>query len=247
MRAELLLNPAALLERLGSGARSWRRHRRLRGTPAGRLHIAHYDTLELLDIAEERAGAPSVVYDVGAEAGLFTVLARSRFPGCTVHAFEPLPEHHDRYRARVGAMERTALHTVALGAASSELPMHVTRASEASSFFPVADPGNAPVAERRVPVVRLDEYVALHGLPHPDLIKLDVQGYELEALRGGLGALSHARHVVAEVSFRELYVGQPLFHDVAAFLAERGFTVTALGVQTPLGRPIEQADVLFGR
>jgi hypothetical protein len=89
--------------------------------------------------------------------------------------------------------------------------------------------------------------VAREHLPPPDLIKLDVQGYELEVLRGGEACLRHARAVLCEVSFKVFYSGQPLFHEIVAFLAARGFTLSALGAGTALGAPLGQADALFLR
>jgi hypothetical protein len=79
------------------------------------------------------------------------------------------------------------------------------------------------------------------------VIKLDLQGYEIEALRGALGTLSHVRYVISEVSFAEFYVGQPLFTDVVRFLAEQGLFLHALGYNTPLGAPLIQNDLLFSR
>lgn len=78
-----------------------------------------------------------------------------------------------------------------------------------------------------------------------DFLKLDIQGFELEALRGGEETLRQVSAILREVSFIELYRGQCLFHDLAMHLAERGLYVCALGVRTLLGRPLLQADVLF--
>jgi hypothetical protein len=87
--------------------------------------------------------------------------------------------------------------------------------------------------------------VAREKLPTPDLLKLDVQGYELEVLRGAEATLRQTRAVLCEVSFREFYTGQPLFTEVVAYLGARGFTLHALAEGTALGAPLVQADALF--
>ncbi len=56
-----------------------------------------------------------------------------------------------------------------------------------------------------------------------DLLKLDLQGYELEPLKGSQDLLLRTSHVVSEVAWMELYEGQPLFADIDRFLQDRGF------------------------
>lgn len=96
-------------------------------------------------------------------------------------------------------------------------------------------------------IFRLDDYQLDKQIPKPDLIKLDIQGYELEALRGGQECLMSAKAVIAEVSFVEYYEGQCLFHDLVTYLAEFGLFIGAFGINTPTGRSVWQTDVLFLR
>ena len=62
----------------------------------------------------------------------------------------------------------------------------------------------------------------------PDVIKLDVQGAELDVLRGAERTMSNALIVESEVEFQSLYVGQPLFRDIDAFMAEKGWVLLGL-------------------
>lgn len=144
------------------------------------------------------------------------------------------------------------LHGIALGASDATAVMHVTDFSDASSLLPpgaagAAQPGMSEVRQVAVPVHRLDDYRQDKGLPWPDLIKLDIQGYELEALRGAPQCLAAAKAVIAEVSFIAYYERQCLFHDLVQHLAGAGLFLTALGATTPTGRPLGQADALFMR
>ena len=70
---------------------------------------------------------------------------------------------------------------------------------------------------------RLDDLADLDGLSDIDLIKIDVQGGELDVFRGATRALSSALMIITEVEFVELYVGQPLFGDVDGFLRKNGY------------------------
>jgi len=82
----------------------------------------------------------------------------------------------------------------------------------------------------------------------PALLKLDVQGYELSALRGCEDLLQAFAWVYVERSFMELYKGQALADDVIAWLRERGYNLS--GVYNMAydrnGRAV-QADFLFSR
>src|SRR6185295_19143894 len=101
------------------------------------------------------------------------------------------------------------------------------------------------VDQLQIEVRRLDDYRADRGLPLPDLIKLDVQGYELEVLKGAPECLGAVKAVLTEVSFLEYYHGQCLFHEVVAYLAGFDLLVAAFGVNTPTGTVVNQTDVLF--
>lgn len=248
MRTELLYNPRLLCERLAEMSLEGRRLARLRGTVAEGLHRGHIDSLELLELLRE--DPPRVIYDIGANVGTWALLAKAVFPRAEVHCFEPLDRLKGEFDARTRGVAGIHRHALALGAAAATMPMRVTDFVDASSLLEMADASFLhyrlrPAGEVMVRVERLDDYVAAAGLPPPDLVKLDIQGYELEALRGAGDCLRSASAVLSEVSFVELYKGQCLFHDVVGFLAGRGFLLCALGSGTELGHRLTQADALF--
>lgn len=206
--------------------------------------------MELLDIC--RSERIAVVYDVGAFIGTWSLLARARLPRAEIHAFEPLPEHGRRFRQLTAHCPGVTLHEVAMGAHPGRADMHVAERSDSSSLLPLTslmlqEFDIREREERSVSVVRLDDYISSEGLPAPDLIKLDVQGGELDVLRGGVQCLSRARWILSEVSFKRFYAGQPLFGDVVGFLLDYGFEVCALGADTPVATRLSQTDVLFRR
>ena len=75
----------------------------------------------------------------------------------------------------------------------------------------------------------------------------DVQGFELQVLRGAVELLPAFDDVFAELSFRELYVGQALAGEVWAWLAQRGFVAVAMGRPAVHEHRVVQVDALFSR
>jgi FkbM family methyltransferase len=250
MRLELLYNPGLLCERLAIAAARRRRLSSLKGTPATSLVLGHIDTLELVEIA--RQAGLSVIYDIGANVGTWSLLAKSLIPGARIHAFEPLAKHQTEFLRNFAGAPDITLHPIAVGSKHATENFHITDFSDASSLLQPNETnrshfGVQEVEQLPVQVLRLDDYRRELQLPWPDLIKLDIQGFELEALKGAPECLKSAKAIIAEVSFIEYYEGQCLFHDLVAHLAKYELFLRAFGVNTPTGKVVGQTDVLFLR
>lgn len=250
MRAELLYNPLALIQRIGEWAETRRRLSRLNGTVAAGLLDGHIDLLELLELL--RPHNPRVIFDVGANIGTWTLLAKSVFPHAEIHAFEPLKQHATKFRASVKGLTGITLHEVALGPEGVSVKMHVSDYSDASSILEFSAIGRrewslSKIDEVSLQLRGLDALIAENKISFPDVIKLDVQGFELEVLKGAVQTLSRTRAVIAEVSFKEFYRGQCRFDEVVAFLSANEFHAYAFGARTARGRVLLQTDVLFLR
>ncbi|MBE0612751.1 MAG: FkbM family methyltransferase [Burkholderiales bacterium] len=248
MRLELLWNLRLLCERLATASLRQRRLRKLLNTPARNLSLGHIESLELLEMAAVKG--INVIYDIGANVGTWTLLAKTVIPGAVVEAFEPLPAHQDGFAKTCGGMSGITLHPVALGPKNATMPLRVTSFSDASSILPIAKAshdhfGLTEVCQVPIPVRRLDDYCLTENFRFADLIKVDVQGFELEVLSGGISVLAHTKALIVEVSFVKLYENQCTFPELCSFLEEQDFRIHAFGASTPVGTPLVQADVLF--
>jgi FkbM family methyltransferase len=248
MRLELLYNPRLLCERLAEISIERRRLRRLRGTVAEGLRTGHIDSLELLDLL--RPNPPQVIYDIGANVGTWTLLAKALFPSAEIHAFEPLPFHARQFQEAVASVAGVALHEIALGSQTGETRMKITDFTDASSILSLTETAKRhwnlkEAREISVQIHRLDDWILNERLPYPDLIKLDVQGFELEVLRGAPLSLANTSAILTEVSFFEVYRNQCLFHELSVFLAESGFRLVALRGATEGKVPLLQSEALF--
>jgi FkbM family methyltransferase len=170
-----------------------------------------------------------VVLDVGGSDGSWARgLRRAGYPGRIV-SFEPLA-------ASFAVLERAAdweIHRVALGDRSGPARLHISANRQSSSLLPMADrhrraaPESVVVGEEEVEVAKLDDLCVVR----PDeraYLKLDVQGAELDVLRGGARTLESVRVVEAELSTVELYEGQALLGEVVEHLRAAGFELIGL-------------------
>jgi FkbM family methyltransferase len=167
--------------------------------------------------------APAVVYDVGAYRGGWTRLAAEVFPGAQFVLFEANRDHAD---ALAASGRRHVI--AALGASDGgRRAFHVPRAGDvtgASLYVEnTAHYAGANLQVREVEIVRLDTVVGREQLPAPDLIKIDVQGAELEVLAGAAETLRAAGALIVEVSFVDYNKGGPLAADVIAAVDRLGF------------------------
>ena len=173
------------------------------------------------------------VIDVGSQRGQFAILALSRFPGARVLCFEPLEGPRRSLREVVeGDLDRVEVFPYAAAAREGSPTMQVSRADDSSSLLPIgpryvtAFPRTEVQATTPVRAVRIDEVV--DSVDAPCLMKIDVQGYELEVLQGAEKLLPSVEYLLVECSFTELYLGQALADEVIAYLHERGCRLTGI-------------------
>jgi FkbM family methyltransferase len=194
------------------------------------------------------------VVDVGANRGQFTLFALHAFPAARIVSLEPLAAPAACFRRVFAKQKRVTLHQAALGPVPGQSTMHVSRHDDSSSLLPITATqqeifrGTDEVRTETVRTAPLSEFLECGSIQQPALLKVDVQGYELEALRACGDLLDRFDYIYAEASFVELYEGQVLADDLVTWLHERGYeTVGSYGSSSDAqGRSI-QTDMLFIR
>ncbi len=194
------------------------------------------------------------VVDIGANKGQFALAVRRWAPMAQVTAIEPLAGPAELFRRVFAGDEKVTLHQAAIGPAATTQVMHVSAREDSSSLLPIAAaqvemfPGTAEVATTEVRVAPLDAFLTPADIAAPALLKLDVQGYEYEALLGCTSLLPAFDRIYCECSYVELYAGQKLADDIVAWLAEHGFALEGRFNPACDGNGnVVQADFLFRR
>ena len=177
----------------------------------------------------------TVLLDVGANTGQYALHTREAgFRGRMV-SFEPLSDAFRDLERHAGADDLWECRRVAVGSEDGSAEIHVAANSASSSLLDMKQrhldsaPESRYTGTEEVPVARLDSiWPELVGADDRPFLKLDVQGFELEALRGAEASLGQVAGVQAELSLVPLYDGAPSFRELLAYLEERGFRLAGL-------------------
>ena len=213
----------------------------MKGTAAGTEHGGLLQSL----------GCRHVV-DIGANCGQFALISRKCFPDARIDSFEPLAEPADRFESVFARDGNVHLHRLAIGGMMGEAAIHVSKRDDSSSLLPITEkqtllfPGTEERETRTICIAPLESVLTELDIYKPAMLKLDVQGYELEALRGCESVLSCFSYVYCECSFVELYAGQSLAHEVIDYLHQHGFKLSGVyNVNHDKHGVAVQADFLF--
>jgi FkbM family methyltransferase len=192
--------------------------------------------------------------DVGANIGGFCAAALSLVKPAELVAFEPQPSCQKLLRHAVKGHNNCRIIQAAVGNRCGIITLNCTRDSKfASVLTPLKDvqkhyiTGSNEVEDRmEVPLVTLDG--VLSSVDRIGLLKIDVQGFELEVLKGAVDVLQRTNAVLLEINYVPHYQNAVSFEDLFSFLQERNFTLR--GVSAPFGdrygAPL-WADAIFCR
>lgn len=198
-----------------------------------------------LERLKQNGFSPETVFDVGAYQGDFAALCFQLWPQTTVTCFEVLPEPASKIMMMADRQKNLRLISCLLGAeirANVEFNLGETASSVLKeSVNPTEDIAMFPM--------RTIDSVVENDLSGrvPEFLKMDVQGYELEVLKGAARSLPSVQVVLAEVNLLEVYDGVSLVAEFISWMLERGWvTYDICGlIRRPLDRALWQADMLF--
>src|ERR1700722_1158441 len=212
-------------------------------------------SFEMISKLLERNVVPNSIIDVGANVGQFTIAADKLFPNVQIYAFEPLKECAMRLEQNVRGLKHVAVYGLALGDRDGLSSMHVNSYSLSSSILSLtpahlrAFPHAPEISTVQVPVATIDKIFEGVCLASPVLLKLDVQGYEANVLRGGRALLKTVDYVVMEASLKPMYEGELLFDALVDLMQSFGFRFECPvgSLEDPSSGETLQVDALFSR
>jgi FkbM family methyltransferase len=215
------------------------RLKRLLGKARRALHAIGYEVRPTENFCWEDQRAlveitgAATIFDVGANRGEIAAKYRSLFPLAQVHCFEPIPEMLPILRARFASDGAVALHELAVSSSDGRARFFVNQVNDTSSLLE-SEVESLPASYREIQRAQreievqttcLDSFCRRNQIDRIDILKLDIQGGELQALRGAHELLSQHRIglIYSEVFFLPFYRDQPVFGAIAHYLGEFGY------------------------
>lgn len=194
------------------------------------------------------------VVDGGAYKGTFSRAMASAFPQAKIHAFEPTPASHELLVENVQLLTQVAHHRQALGVRTGTVEFYSNASPLTNSLRRSSKLGrhhfhNLVIGEKKlfVDVIKLADFALERGIPAFDIVKLDLQGNELDALHGMEELASSTQLALIEVQFTPLYEGAPVFSDIEEFMRAKGLILYQLYelVRSPNDGRLLYGDALF--
>lgn len=210
--------------------------------------IASFHINEALSKIENKI---NTIIDIGANIGQYASASKQFYPESIIHSFEPVPSCFKQLKNNTLNQKDIYTHNLALGSSEGTIKFYQNEHSHASSALPVSgyQKENVPITrnakEIEVKVSTLDTFTFSTLMPSPILLKMDVQGYEMEVLKGGREFLKKVDYVLLETSFTPMYENEPLFDDLHTYLKSEGFELLAPLDFLRKNDKILQMDVLY--
>ena len=212
------------------------------------LHLSELKRLRLLDDV-------TTVIDAGAHNGVFSKAIAVVLPKVRVLAFEPSKPTFERLKVGVKNFKNIEIYNLALGFINCRLNLARSSLEESNSLLKItrkhttAWPESTPTSTEEVEVRTIKEFFPV---PRPNegiLLKADVQGYELEILRGAGDILDSIIAIQIECSFVPLYENSPLIGELLEFLYKKGFKIVNIFdlLRPPGSHEVVSCDAFFVR
>lgn len=161
----------------------------------------------------------NVVFDVGANQGMWTEHVLTLYPNVEIHCFEPSPTTFSLLESQ-SFPDSVKLNNIGLGSKRETAELYVfSRSSELSSLYPQSD--HEIQGKETVQIDTLSFYCTSNLISHIDYLKIDVEGYELEVLKGALPLLAQRAISFIQFEYGVTYLNaRNLLKDVADLMQE---------------------------
>ena len=215
-----------------------------KGVAAGTEHLKFLKNLENIN----------TILDIGAHHGQFALISKYIFENVKIYSFDPLKSSRDKYNKILEPKDGCFFFNTAIGNKNGFKKINISKKSDSSSILEITNKqikifrNTEKIKEEKIKIQKLHNCINEKKLITPCLMKIDVQGYELEVLKGSEKLLENFDYLYIECSFIELYKGQPLYTEIIKWLKSKNFSyVKKFNSLFDRNKNIIQADFFFKR
>lgn len=173
----------------------------------------------------------STIFDIGANRGSVALRYHELFPSADIYAFEPFPGTFEIMTENTKAVKKIHCFQNAVAENKKNHTLYVNTNVDTNSLFKPQKTGLTSdnevknVSTIEVEGITIDDFCKTNGITQIDILKLDIQGGELSALKGAKEMLAskRIRLIYTEAFFVEQYENQPLFYHIADYLHQHQY------------------------
>ncbi|MGC8640246.1 MAG: FkbM family methyltransferase [Isosphaeraceae bacterium] len=198
-----------------------------------------------------RPGTPAVIFDVGAHNGSYSLSAVKIFGAeARIHSFEPSARVYESLRAATASHPNINAHNCGLSDRETTASLYYDAVGSqkasvhAEAYASPSDLARGRLTAEEIHLRTADAYCEEHGISWIDLLKIDVEGNELNVLRGASRMIDTGAVGAIQFEFGEAQIGsKTFFRDIHQFLSPQYkiHRILALG----LSNPLETYDVIL--
>jgi FkbM family methyltransferase len=171
------------------------------------------------------------VLDIGANVGYFSYMINSQYPNSKVVAVEPVPFTFKTLSKNLKHFKNTKCLNYAVSSTQGELSMSV---DENQSFLgKVSMEGNVKVKAETLDNIFFKNFKQL------DLLKIDVEGFEAEVLKGGMSTLKNTKYLMIEVTIKDNT--KYSFSSLISMLNSKDFNYQLIAIRS-FNKPTDTVD-----
>ena len=195
------------------------------------------------------------IFDIGAHIGMVTEKYLKIFPNALVHSFEPFPNSIFTLHEKFDNEKRVKIVEKAVASDSGEKSFFVNNLDATNSLLPRPFSGRryypkiaSPEKIIKVKTISLDEYVKAEGINGIDILKFDIQGGEMEALKGASNLLRtiNPSVIYIEIMFIPHYENCALFYKIWSHLVKFNYSLFGIyDLHIARNNQIRYGDALF--
>ena len=208
--------------------------------------------IELLPLLKKIKKINTLI-DIGSNKGQFILLCLKVFPKIRIYSFEPIKEILKKQKNFFKFRKNIFYFNFGVGDKNKHINFFITNRIDSSSFLKINNFKNYNknydiIEKRKLKITKINTIFKKKKLIKPILMKIDVQGYELEVLKGASKILTKIDYILLEVSKNQMYKTQPLENEIIKFLKVKRFIILDKGKWTRIvNTNFYQRDILLKR
>jgi FkbM family methyltransferase len=170
------------------------------------------------------------IIDVGSNKGQFILIIDKFFKNTKVLSFEPISELLEIQKNFFVNRKNIRFFNFGVGSINSKIILNITRQKDSSSILEIEKKDKLGkkfdiIEKRQIDIKKLEDVVNSEKLNGSVLLKLDVQGYELEVLKGAVNILPKIKYIITEVAENQFYKNQVTENVIIKYLNDKNFKI----------------------